>query len=102
MESLHGIVEVRPAGIYPTGWEIAKKLVRWRGVATRERLFNALYADKPESDQPDDIRIIDMHIFRLRRALKPLGIEIKTQQRDGYYLDNENMLKLRRLIENAI
>jgi DNA-binding response OmpR family regulator len=38
-------------------------------------------------------------VWKMRRKLKPLGIEIKTWRGIGYYLDDENKAKLRQLME---
>ena len=38
-------------------------------------------------------------VWKLRQRLKPYGIEIKTWRGVGYYLDDENKLKLKELME---
>ena len=38
-------------------------------------------------------------VWKMRRKLKPFGIEIKTWRGIGYYLDDENKAKLRQLME---
>jgi DNA-binding response OmpR family regulator len=38
-------------------------------------------------------------VWKLRKRLKPLGIEIKTWRGVGYYLDDENKAKLKQLME---
>lgn len=38
-------------------------------------------------------------IWKLRKKLKPYGIEIKTWRGIGYYLDDENKAKLKALME---
>jgi DNA-binding response OmpR family regulator len=38
-------------------------------------------------------------VWKLRQRLKPYGIEIKTLRGIGYYLDDENKLKLKQLME---
>jgi DNA-binding response OmpR family regulator len=38
-------------------------------------------------------------VWKLRQRLKPYGIEIKTWRGVGYYLDDENKVKLKALME---
>jgi len=38
-------------------------------------------------------------VWKMRKALKPYGIEIKTWRGVGYYLDDENKAKLKQLME---
>jgi hypothetical protein len=38
-------------------------------------------------------------VWKMRRKLKPYGIEIKTWKGIGYYLDDENKAKLKQLME---
>jgi len=38
-------------------------------------------------------------VWKLRKRLKPYGIEIKTWRGVGYYLDDENKAKLKQLME---
>jgi len=38
-------------------------------------------------------------VWKMRRKLKPYGIEIKTWRGIGYYLDDENKAKLKALME---
>jgi DNA-binding response OmpR family regulator len=38
-------------------------------------------------------------VWKMRRKLKPYGIEIKTWKGVGYYLDDENKAKLKQLME---
>jgi hypothetical protein len=38
-------------------------------------------------------------VWKMRRKLKPFGIEIKTWRGVGYYLDDENKAKLKQLME---
>jgi len=39
-------------------------------------------------------------VWKMRKKLKPYGIEIKTWRGVGYYLDDENKAKLEALMEN--
>jgi two-component system cell cycle response regulator CtrA len=55
-----------------------------RGLVTKEAAMLALYADRP-NEEPE-IKIIDVFVCKLRRKLKPLGIEIETKWGHGYQL----------------
>lgn len=52
-------------------------------LVTKERLLSRLYL--VEADEAD-IKIVDVHVCRLRRKLKPLGVEIGTVWGQGYRL----------------
>jgi DNA-binding response OmpR family regulator len=53
----------------------------------KENLLEMLYANKAfaDADLPE-IKIIDVFICKLRKKLVPLGIEVGTTQRRGYFL----------------
>lgn len=53
-------------------------------IVTKEALMDALYALKP--DEEPEIKIIDVFICKLRKKLKPLGVEIDTAWGRGYGL----------------
>jgi two-component system, cell cycle response regulator CtrA len=46
-----------------------------RRMASKETLWNALYAGRPGEDAAE-IKIVDVFIHKLRKKLKPFGIEI--------------------------
>jgi len=81
--------EIRFAGraCYPTIHEftIFRALLDNPGrVMTKEKLLDALYWDRP-NDEPE-IKIIDVFVCKLRKKLKPLGLEISTNWARGYGL----------------
>lgn len=53
-------------------------------VQSKERLLASLYALQP--DDPPEIKIIDVFVCKLRKKLKPLGVEIFTVRGQGYRL----------------
>jgi len=89
------------------------------GVLTRQQitLLNGIYGRKVASYQAiDRIMAADgnfcrgsgedleklrskVAIYNLRKKLTPYGIEIKTWRGIGYYLDDENKAKLKKLME---
>lgn len=74
----------------PLEWGLTKteqRIVRvclTRDIATKEAIATALYWDK---DEPEDaISNIRVHLSKIRRKLKPFGIEIKTSWGNGFYV----------------
>lgn len=51
---------------------------------TRDHAMHALYNGR--GDAEPDVKIIDIYVSRLRKKLKDLGIEIKTEWGRGYSL----------------
>lgn len=72
-------------------------LVRHRGVVSREFAFRVIYGGRPESEQPASMGIIDTHVCRLRRALKPHGIKIATYKGLGYIISSPDRTRYLRL-----
>lgn len=64
-----------------------------REVATKEAIATALYWDKPEPAEA--INNINVHMVRIRRKLKPFGIEIKTRWGKGFYVPAETRDRFR-------
>jgi two-component system cell cycle response regulator CtrA len=62
-----------------------------RSFWTRQGIFLAIYGD----EQDIDPKIIDVFMVRIRRALRPLGIEIDTQWGDGWRMARDHRIKLR-------
>lgn len=56
-----------------------------RGEATKGQIMTALYADR--TDDPPEIKIVDVFVCKLRRKLKPFGIAILTLWGRGYALE---------------
>lgn len=51
---------------------------------TKEQLMVALYSDRP--DDPPEIKIVDVFICKLRKKLRPIGVDIETLWGQGYRL----------------
>lgn len=100
LENLLGLCIEAPrpiVGIRGIGWKLLGLLLRHPMVG-REFAFRALYGGRPESDQPADLRIIDINICRLRRALLPYRVIIKAEIGTGYFLDTKNKTRLTALV----
>ena len=89
-----------PVHLRPLCWQILTLLLRTDGVVSRERIFNSLYADRPECDQPE-IKIVDVHVHLLRRALSSLCVEVKTAWGRGYYLSLESRRRVRAVLDDC-
>lgn len=55
-----------------------------REIATKNAVMAALYADHGRDEA--EIKIVDVLICKIRRKVKPFGIEIGTRWGEGYYL----------------
>ena len=53
-------------------------------VRSREQLLDRIYSLKP--NDPPEIKIIDVLICRIRKKLKPLGVQIQSAWGRGYRL----------------
>lgn len=66
--------------------------------APRKLTFHlALYGNRPDGDEVD-VKIVDVMLCKLRKKLKPLGVEIGTEWGEGYFINDANKAKLRALI----
>jgi DNA-binding response OmpR family regulator len=66
-------------------------------IISREFIFTALYAGRPESNWPDE-QVITVQISKLRGRLKPHGIEITTHWGTGFSMSPEDIAKAKVLI----
>lgn len=86
-ETLRGALGINWEG--PNEWGLTHMERQFVGVlmrtkvAPRERLFLALYGN--ESNPPDD-KIIDIWACKVRKKLRPFGLEVRNQWGVGYYL----------------
>lgn len=56
------------------------------GVATRQRLFAAMYADDPNGGPDDPDNVLKVMVYRIRRKLVPSRMSIETVWGVGYRL----------------
>ena len=72
-----------------------------RAVATRTALFIALFGARPECDQPD-MKLIDVQMVKVRKALEKLGIEVRTEWGSGgWTIHGRDKAKLRALMSDV-
>ncbi len=58
---------------------------------SKDGLFLAIYGHRPKSDELMGPQIIESHISKLRKKIKPAGIEIKMVRGLGYRLPKESI-----------
>lgn len=68
-------------------------LITSRDMATKEQLMSVLYAG---SMRPD-AAILNVYMNRIRKKLTPLGIEIKTDWGNGFYMTAEHRTRITEL-----
>ena len=78
-------------------------LMRKREVLTKEMAMSALYNHRPDSDGVD-AKIIDVFVCKMRKKLKPLGIEIETLWGRGYRITGPSKQRVTELLgqSNAV
>jgi two-component system cell cycle response regulator CtrA len=59
----------------------------------------ALYSLNP--DDPPEVKIVDVFVCKMRKKLKPFGIEIKTNWGESYEIPEESKARARELMEAA-
>ena len=57
----------------------------WPGTVAKERIFDALYWRKHESEEPE-MKTIDVHAHKLRRKIRAVGLDVLTDWGSGYRL----------------
>lgn len=90
------------AGILPRQQMALLMGILSRKVASYEYIEQVLaqkgYSARGDTGDLQQLRS-KVSIYKLRKRLKPYGIEIKTWPNIGYYLDEENKSKLKALME---
>lgn len=81
---------VPDAATVPIEWQLTSSEARLfaflttREVATKTAIMQALYSDRPDEDP--EIKIVDVFICKLRKKVKPFGVDIETVWGRGYTL----------------
>jgi two-component system cell cycle response regulator CtrA len=72
-----------------------------RDVVTKEAMYQAMYAMHDDGSLPD-LKMVDVWVCKLRKKLKPFGIQILTVWGRGYSLgDRLAVVSQIRLLDNA-
>lgn len=59
-----------------------------REVVTKEMLYHALYSDRLDLDKEPELTVVETHVSRLRKKLRPFGVVIINGRFTGYSLMN--------------
>lgn len=82
----HGVVRFRgrSTAVSPTATDLLECLVRKFGVlVSREELHECLPEGAPDRNR----NVLDLHIMRLRKRIRPVGLVIRTVWGHGYLLE---------------
>ena len=74
-------------------------LMRRAGTVTRASIFTVLFGARPDCDQPTDDKVIDVHVCKLRKPLRRLGVEIRPDWGFGYFITRNEKAALRAYLE---
>jgi hypothetical protein len=69
-----------------------------REFVTRDGLYTVMYDARPECDQPEP-KILDIHMCRLRKTLKPMGIAFSTKWGAGWHMPAASKAVIRQKLE---
>ena len=61
-----------------------------RDVLTKEMLYQALYSDRMDLDQPPSISCVESHVSKLKAKLKRFDVRITSKRFIGYTLINRH------------
>lgn len=78
--------------------QVILRMLATRHSASKESLFRMLYNEVAADDLPD-ITIIDVFVHKVKRKLKPFGINIETLWGQGYKMPQEDKNKLKQLAD---
>lgn len=76
----------------PVEWGLTQQETRVFGtlvnreVATKDAVMAALYSDRAGAEGEVEPKIVDVFVCKIRKKLKPFGIEIRTVWGQGYAL----------------
>ena len=71
-----------------------------RDIANRQQLMTAIMLGRGGDEEPE-MKIIDVHICRIRKKLKPFGVEIDSAWGRGYCLSTANKAKVAAYLTQA-
>jgi DNA-binding response OmpR family regulator len=98
LESEPGLELIQIAHLTHTERLLLGILIRRRRV-TKDQLMTALYCHRPDNEPCS--KIIDTLICKMRRKLKPHGIEIKTIWCAGYEIPLDSLERVKAMIAAA-
>ncbi|WP_020179671.1 winged helix-turn-helix domain-containing protein [Methylopila sp. M107] len=63
-----------------------------RPMASKDEILSALYSLRP--DDPPAVKIVDVFVCKIRKKIKPFGVEIETVWGQGYRICSETRERL--------
>jgi two-component system cell cycle response regulator CtrA len=93
-----GLRLIKVAGLTYSERLMVGLLVR-RGRVLRSQFMTLLYAERPDHEPCD--KIVDVLICKIRKKLKPHGIQIKTIWGAGYEMPQESKEIFKRMVAEA-
>jgi two-component system cell cycle response regulator CtrA len=76
---------------------VAAAIVKY-GHASKSSIYHALYGGL-DIDEQREPKIVDVFVCKIRKKLRPFGVEIDTQWGVGYKMSPENVARLRELAD---
>src|SRR5215469_13788520 len=95
LEREPGLKLIQIAHLTHTERQLLDILIRRRRV-TKDQLMTALYCHRPDNEP--GTKIIDTYICKIRKKLKPHGIEIKTVWCEGYEIPLDSIERIKAMI----
>ena len=95
LESEPGLKLIQIAHLTHAERQLLGILIRRRRV-TKDQLMTALYCHRPDNEP--GAKIIDTYICKIRKKLKPHGIEIKTVWCEGYEIPLGSIERIKAMI----
>ncbi|MGO8093195.1 helix-turn-helix domain-containing protein [Rhizobium leguminosarum] len=59
-----------------------------RDIVTKDMLYEALYGDRLDLDKEPERNVVESHVSKLRKKLRPFGVVIISERFTGYSLMN--------------
>jgi DNA-binding response OmpR family regulator len=69
-------------------------------LVTTERLYNGLYASRFSSENIPDIKIVDVHICKLRKKIELYGVYLRRVHGQGTMIDTDSRQTARARLED--
>ena len=88
-------------GLTPAQRKLAAIMLR-RDRPTREGMHMAIQAIRGSRKDMTDPKMVDVMVYKMRKKLAPMGIQIQTDRGFGYFMTSESKAKLRAIIAAAI
>lgn len=79
---------------------VITRMLLSRTMVKDDQFLIVLYGARPDADDPPDKKTIDTQICKIRKTLKPHGVQIETVWHVGYRMTPENKARLRALLSS--